>query len=63
MRPTKIELLEKEVINLRAKLTRVKAVVKNMDKFTHTGKVWTERDTIMFNYYTELKSIINDKKN
>ncbi len=58
MRPTKIELLENQISNLKSKLNKVETIVNKMGQFTHTGTKWTTRETIMFNHYGELKNVL-----
>ena len=58
MRPTEIEFLKKQIVNLKNKLFQVKEVVEEMGKIESAEIKWTRRETIMFNSYTKLKSIV-----
>ena len=58
MRLTEVEHLQRQIFNLKSKLNKVEVIINKMGQFSHTGIKWTHRETIIFNYYGELKNVL-----
>ncbi len=58
MKLTKVEHLQRQIFNLKSKLNKIETIVNKMGQFSRTGTKWTHRETIIFNYYGELKNVL-----